>query len=151
MCVLSHFNGVQVFATLWTVAPHPSPAPGFSVHGILQDGYWSGLSYPPPRDLSNPGIEPTSPKAPTLQEECLPLSHLGSPTTRKCLSVYFSTSLSGSSLRKVPVISPFGASMICTQQTQHMLRRVPLFFKQITYERMNALWLLRIHKIATNT
>ena len=36
--------------------------PGSSVHGILQARiYWSGLSYPPPGDLPDPGIEPTPP------------------------------------------------------------------------------------------
>ena len=31
--------------------------PGSSLHGILQEEYWSGLLCPPPGDLSNPGIE----------------------------------------------------------------------------------------------
>ena len=31
-----------------------------SLHGIFQT-YWSGLPFPPPGDLSNPGIELTSP------------------------------------------------------------------------------------------
>ena len=31
-----------------------------SLHGIFQR-YWSGLPFPPPGDLSNPGIELTSP------------------------------------------------------------------------------------------
>ena len=35
--------------------------PGSSVHGILRHEYWSGLSFPPPRDLPNPGIKPASP------------------------------------------------------------------------------------------
>ena len=29
-------------------------------------GYWSGLPFPPPEDLPNPGIEPTSLASPTL-------------------------------------------------------------------------------------
>ena len=40
--------------------------------------YWSGLPCPPPDDLSNPGIEPTSP---ALQVDSLPLNHWGSPNT----------------------------------------------------------------------
>ena len=28
--------------------------------------YWSGLSFPPPGDLPNPGIEPSSPVSPEL-------------------------------------------------------------------------------------
>ena len=35
--------------------------------------YWSGLPFPPPGDLPDPGIEPQSPK------DSLRLSHLGSP------------------------------------------------------------------------
>ena len=38
--------------------------------------YWSGLPFPFPEDLLNPGIEPESP---ALQAVSLPLSHLGSP------------------------------------------------------------------------
>ena len=38
--------------------------------------YWSGLPFPPPGDLPDSGIEPTSP---ALQVDSLPLSHLGSP------------------------------------------------------------------------
>ena len=34
--------------------------PGSSVHGISYARYWSGLPFPSPRDLSNPGIKPTS-------------------------------------------------------------------------------------------
>ena len=38
--------------------------------------YWSGLPFPSPEDLPDPGIEPTSP---TLQVDSLPLHHQGSP------------------------------------------------------------------------
>ena len=37
--------------------------------------YWSGLPYPSPGDLSDPGIKPRSP---ALQEDSLPQSHRGS-------------------------------------------------------------------------
>ena len=42
----------------------PPPSIGFS-----RQEYRSGLSCPPPRDLPNPGIEPTSPVAPALQAD----------------------------------------------------------------------------------
>ena len=32
---------------------------GSSVHGIFQQEYWSGLPFPSPGDLPNPGIELT--------------------------------------------------------------------------------------------
>ena len=38
--------------------------------------YWSGLPFPSPGDLLNPGIESVSP---ALQADSLPLCHLGSP------------------------------------------------------------------------
>ena len=38
--------------------------------------YWSGVPFPPPGDLPDPGIEPTSP---ALQADSLALSHHGSP------------------------------------------------------------------------
>ena len=43
--------------------------PGSSVHGIFQARYWSGLPFPSPGDLPNPGIEPGSP---ALQTDALP-------------------------------------------------------------------------------
>ena len=47
---------VQLFATPWTVAYQAPPSMGFS-----RQEYWSGLPFPSPRDLPNPGIEPRSP------------------------------------------------------------------------------------------
>ena len=46
---------------------------GSSVHGISQAKYWSGLPFPSPVDLPNPGIEPTSP---ALQANSLSLAKL---------------------------------------------------------------------------
>ena len=42
--------------------------------GFPRQEYWSGLPFPSPGDLSDPGIEPASP---TLQADSLPLSHQG--------------------------------------------------------------------------
>ena len=50
--------------------------PGSSVHGEFSRQYWSGLPYPPPGDLSNPGIEPRSP---TMQVDSLPFEPPGKP------------------------------------------------------------------------
>ena len=57
---LSH---VQLFATLWTVALQAPLSMGFS-----RQEYWSGLPFPSPGDLPNPGIEPRSP---VLQADAL--------------------------------------------------------------------------------
>ena len=45
------FSCVQLFATLWTVASQAPPFTGFS-----RQEYWSGLPFPSPGDLPNPGI-----------------------------------------------------------------------------------------------
>ena len=45
--------------------------------GFYRQEYWSGLPFPSPGDLPNPGIEPASP---ALQAGSLPLSHQGSPS-----------------------------------------------------------------------
>ena len=43
--------------------------------GLSRQEYWSGLPFPPPGDLLDPGIEPVYP---VLQVDSLPLSHQGS-------------------------------------------------------------------------
>ena len=37
--------------------PMDCSLPGFSVHGIFQQEYWSGLPFPSPGDLPDPGIK----------------------------------------------------------------------------------------------
>ena len=44
------------FATPWTVVHQASLSMGFP-----RQGYWSGLPFPSPGDLPDPGIEPASP------------------------------------------------------------------------------------------
>ena len=46
---------VRLFATAWTVAYQAPPSMRFSRHE-----YWSGLPFPSPGDLPDPGIEPVS-------------------------------------------------------------------------------------------
>jgi len=55
----------------WTVAYQPP----LEVHGILQ-AYWSGLPFPSPGDLPDPGIEARSP---ALQSNSLPSEPPGKP------------------------------------------------------------------------
>ena len=46
----------QLFATPWTAAHQAPPSMGFS-----RQEYWSGVPFPSPGDLPNPGIKPRSP------------------------------------------------------------------------------------------
>ena len=59
--MLSYFSRVHLFATLWTVAHQAPLSMGFS-----RQEYWSGLPCPPPGDLPNLGIEPSSLTSPEL-------------------------------------------------------------------------------------
>ena len=59
-CVLSH---VQLSETPGTVAHQAALSMGFS-----RLEYWSGLPFPPPGDLPNPGIEPIPPASPALTD-----------------------------------------------------------------------------------
>ena len=52
--------------------PMDCSPPGSSVDGIFQEKYWNGLPFPPPGDLPDPGIAPTSPVSPALQVDSLP-------------------------------------------------------------------------------
>ena len=49
-------NRVRLFETPWTIAYQAPPSMGFS-----RQEYWSGLPFPSPGDLPDPGIEPGSP------------------------------------------------------------------------------------------
>ena len=66
--LLSH---VQLFATPWTVAHQAPLFMGFSRHE-----YWSGLPFPSPGNLPNPGIKPGSP---ALQADSLLSGIQGKP------------------------------------------------------------------------
>ena len=65
---LSH---VQLFATPWTVAHQAPLSMGFS-----RQEYWSGLPFPSPGDLPNPGIKP---RCPSLQADALTSEPPGKP------------------------------------------------------------------------
>ena len=55
---------VRLFATPWTVAYQAPPSMIFS-----RQECWSGLPFPSPGDLPDPGLEPGSP---TMQADALP-------------------------------------------------------------------------------
>ena len=61
----------QTLATPWTVAHKGPLSMGFS-----RQDYWSGLPFPSPGDLPDPGIEPMTP---ALQADSLPTELGGKP------------------------------------------------------------------------
>ena len=52
---------VRLFVAPWPVARQAPLSTGFP-----RQEHWSELPFPPPRDLPNPGIKPTSPMSPAL-------------------------------------------------------------------------------------
>ena len=62
---------VRLFATTWNVAYQTPPSMGFS-----RQEYWSGLPFPSPGDLPDPGIKPWSP---ALQVDVSPSEPPGKP------------------------------------------------------------------------
>ena len=69
MKLLSH---VWLFPIPWTVDYQGPPSMEFS-----RQEYWSGVPFPSPGDLSDPGIEPRSP---ALQADALPSEAPGKPS-----------------------------------------------------------------------
>ena len=50
--MLSHFGHAKLFVSVWTIARQAPLSMGFS-----RQEYWSGLPFPSPKDLSDPGIK----------------------------------------------------------------------------------------------
>ena len=71
VCVCESLSRVQPFATAWAVAHQAPLSMGFS-----RQEYWSGLSFPSPGDLPDPGTEPGSL---ALQADSLPSEPPGKP------------------------------------------------------------------------
>ena len=68
---MKSLSRVRLFVTPWTVAYQAPPYMEFS-----RQEYWSGLPFPSPRELPNPGIEPRSP---ALHADALPFEPPGKP------------------------------------------------------------------------
>ena len=64
-------SGIQLFVIPWTVACRVPLSMEFS-----RQEYWSGLPFPSPRDLLNPGIKP---RYPALCADALPSKQPGKP------------------------------------------------------------------------
>ena len=64
MSKVKSLSRFRLFVTPWTGTYQAPPSMGFS-----RQEYWSGLPFPSPGDLPDPGIEPRSP---ALQAKALP-------------------------------------------------------------------------------
>ena len=76
MCRLSCFSRVQLCVTLWTMA-HQGPLS----MGLCRQEHWSGLPFPLPGDLPDPGIKAKSPTSPALADGFFTTESPGKPIT----------------------------------------------------------------------
>ena len=73
------FSHIRFFVTPWAIA-HQAPLS----MGFPRQEYWNGLPFPPPGDLPDPGIEPTSLAFPVLAGRLLTTEPPGKPGDYKC-------------------------------------------------------------------
>ena len=77
-CEVKSLSRVQLYVTPWTVAYQAPPSMGFS-----RQECWSGVPFPSPGDLPDPGIEPRSP---ALRADALPSEPLGKVQVNELLN-----------------------------------------------------------------
>ena len=100
--MLSHFSCDWLFETLWTGA---CQAP-LSIRFYRQE-YWSGLPFPSPKDLPDPGIKPTSLMSPALTGRFFyHQRHLGSPLALIYSSKFLYLNIVPSSPSSFPPVFP---------------------------------------------
>ena len=102
---MKSLSRVRLFATPWTVAYHAPSSVGFS-----RQEYWSGLPFPSPEDLPNPGIEPGSP---ALRADALPFEPPGKTHLMGTADLLEKTLMLG----KVKVKSPSHVRLFATPWT----------------------------------
>ena len=98
----------QLFATPWTV-DHQAPLP----MGFSRPEYYSGLPFPSPGDLPNPGIEPGSPE---IRADALPSEPPGNLTGNYIHSLIITYSGKESEKEQhVYALSPLHISRFCSR------------------------------------
>ena len=114
---VNSLNLVWLFATPWTVAHQAPPSMGFS----MQE-YWSGLPFPSPGDLPDPGIEPRSPafQADALTSEP-PGKHWNSRRGGDCTTVGWGSLAVSCSLLRAPADSEHGVELRCSSSWKILL------------------------------
>ena len=107
--------------TPWTLALQAPLSMRF-----LRQEYWSGLPFPFPEVLSDPGIKPA---IFALQVHSLPLSHLGRTDGKETCMVFISLlspyqkTLRSILGRRIPMLKPFNAHLrkLCFQKNLHFI------------------------------
>ena len=93
--------------------PMDGSPPGSSVHWILQARILEWLPFPPPGDLPNPGIKPSSP---ALQVDSLPTEPPGKPSVPSQLT--FSTVFASFTRWRIATVLRWAYSLFCVGWNQ---------------------------------
>ena len=90
LCImLSHFSRVQLSVTPWTIARQAPLSMGFS-----RQEHWSGLPYPPPGYIPNPGVKPVSLMSPALTDGFFTMSTTWETQEAHSSTIYYNYFLS---------------------------------------------------------
>ena len=118
---------VWFFATPWAVAPQAPLSMGFP-----RQEYWTGLPFPLPGDLPDPGIELISPASPALAGEFFTTEPLEKPKTLTALFFITYPRLQAS-VYMIPSDSPgwgqnsSGTSLLCSSLIWQRINIIFLF------------------------
>ena len=127
----------MAFATLWTVAHQAPLSVGFS-----RQEYWSGLPFPPPVDLPDPGIETASPclcsaggfftaKSPGKHPQAMRCGHKKERET-SCLDLYVQ-SLDFQRRANIKQISKHFKNTVCRKASMSLNPTWPMVFQLMTW------------------
>ena len=108
---------VWLFATPWTVV-HQAPLS----MGFPRKEYWSGLPFPPPGHLPDPGIKPTSPVSPAVAGGIFTTEQPGNVTAESApnWSYPVSNKILNSSRTKLQIIYPNHVQRRKSDLKQHL-------------------------------
>ena len=96
-----------------------------------RQGYWSGLPFPSPGDLPNPGIEPGSP---ALQANSLPTELQGKPNGVKYLQVHSNRELISRIYKKFPQLHK------PSNPVQKWAKDLSRYFSKKIYKWLTSMW-----------
>ena len=114
---------VQLFAIPWTVAYQASPSIGFS-----RQEYCSGLPFPSPGDLPNPGIEPGSP---ALEADALTSERPGKPKIMVISGPISSWQIDGETVETVRDFIFLGSKITADGDCSHEIKRCFLLGRKV--------------------
>ena len=112
--------------------PMDCSLPGFPVHGISRQEYWSGLPFPPSGDLPNPGMKHTSLAFPALADGFFTTEPRGkSQASIKPLLSLTSWEIDGETVETVSAFRFWGSKITADGDCSHEIKRRLLLGRKV--------------------